>query len=50
MLGTAALVSAAARWLSFQSVFLCATVILLLFIPFLIKAASPKKMATATNS
>jgi MFS transporter, DHA1 family, solute carrier family 18 (vesicular amine transporter), member 1/2 len=41
MLGTAALVSAAARWLSFQSVLLCATVTLLLFLPFLIQAASP---------
>ncbi len=50
MLGTAALVSAAARWLSFQSVLLCATVILLLFIPLLIKAASPKNVATAMNS
>jgi MFS family permease len=50
MLGTAALVSAAARWLSFQSVLLCATVVLLLFIPLLIKAASPKNVETAINS
>jgi hypothetical protein len=50
MLGTAALVSAAARLLSFQIVLLCATVILLLFIPLLIKAASPKKVGTAMNS
>jgi DHA1 family solute carrier family 18 vesicular amine transporter 1/2 len=50
MLGTAALVSAATRWLSFQIVLLCATVILLLFIPLLIKAASPKKVGTAMNS
>jgi MFS transporter, DHA1 family, solute carrier family 18 (vesicular amine transporter), member 1/2 len=50
MLGTAALVSASAQWLSFQSVLLCATVVLLLFIPFLIKAASPKNVETAMNS
>ena len=50
MLGTAALVSAATRWLSFQIVLFCATVILLLFIPLLIKAASPKKVGTAMNS
>jgi competence protein ComGC len=50
MLGTAALVSAATRWLSFQIVLFCATVILLLFIPLLIKAASPKNAGTAMNS
>jgi DHA1 family solute carrier family 18 vesicular amine transporter 1/2 len=49
MLGTATLVSAAARLLSFQGVLLCATTILLLFVPFLIKAASPKTVATAAS-
>jgi MFS transporter, DHA1 family, solute carrier family 18 (vesicular amine transporter), member 1/2 len=50
MLGTAALVSAATRWLSFQSVLLCAAVILLLFVPLLIKAASSKNVPTAMAS
>jgi MFS transporter, DHA1 family, solute carrier family 18 (vesicular amine transporter), member 1/2 len=49
MLGTATLVSAAARWLSFQYVLLCAAAILLLFVPFLIKAASPKSVATVAS-
>jgi MFS transporter, DHA1 family, solute carrier family 18 (vesicular amine transporter), member 1/2 len=50
MLGTAALVTAAARWLTFQSVLLCAAVILLLFVPLLIRAASSKNVATAMPS
>jgi MFS family permease len=49
MLGTATLVSAATRWLSFQGVLLCATTILLLFVPFLIKAAPPKSVAAAAS-
>jgi DHA1 family solute carrier family 18 vesicular amine transporter 1/2 len=49
MLGTATLVSAAARLLSFQGVLLCAAAILLLFVPFLIKAASPESVATAAS-
>jgi MFS transporter, DHA1 family, solute carrier family 18 (vesicular amine transporter), member 1/2 len=49
MLGTAALVSAAARLISFQGVLLCAATILLLFVPFLIKAASPKTVAAAAS-
>jgi DHA1 family solute carrier family 18 vesicular amine transporter 1/2 len=49
MLGTATLVSAAARLLSFWGVLLCATTILLLFVPFLIKAASPKSVATVPS-
>jgi hypothetical protein len=49
MLGTATLVSAAVRWLSFQGVTLCAAAILLLFVPFLIKAASPKIVATEAS-
>ena len=50
MLGTATLISAAARLLSFRGVLLCATTILLLFVPFLIKAASPKSMASVASS
>jgi DHA1 family solute carrier family 18 vesicular amine transporter 1/2 len=49
MLGTATLVSAAVRWLSFLGVLLCAAVILLLFVPFLLKAAAPKVAATAAS-
>jgi MFS transporter, DHA1 family, solute carrier family 18 (vesicular amine transporter), member 1/2 len=47
MLGTATLVSAAARLLSFRGVLLCATATLLLFVPFLIKAPLPKSVAPA---
>jgi len=49
MLGTAALVSAAARLLSFRGVLLSASTILLLFVPLLIRAASPKSVATVAS-
>jgi MFS transporter, DHA1 family, solute carrier family 18 (vesicular amine transporter), member 1/2 len=49
MLGTATLASSAARMLGFWGVLLCATAILLLFVPFLIKTASSKGMVTAPS-
>jgi MFS transporter, DHA1 family, solute carrier family 18 (vesicular amine transporter), member 1/2 len=42
MLATAGVASMAARWLSFLSVLLCASAILLLFIPLLVRTASPQ--------
>ncbi|MGC2212084.1 MAG: MFS transporter [Silvibacterium sp.] len=47
MLATATLASAAARLLNFWGVLLCASAILLLFIPFLIKAGPPRRMVAA---
>ena len=49
MLSTAALASAAERLLSFWGVLLCASAILLLSIPFLLKADRSRGMATAAS-
>lgn len=49
MLGTAALASTAARWLSFWGVLLCASAILLLSIPLLAKAGPPKQPIPAPS-
>ncbi len=49
MLTTAALASAAARWLNFGGVLLCTSAILLLSVPFFIKAPRPRSMVTATS-
>jgi MFS family permease len=50
MLSTAALASAAARLLNFWGVLLCASAILLLSIPFLLKAAPSRGVATAASA
>jgi hypothetical protein len=47
MLGTAALASTAARWLSFWGVLLCASAILLLAIPLLAKAGPAQQAVPA---
>jgi MFS transporter, DHA1 family, solute carrier family 18 (vesicular amine transporter), member 1/2 len=49
MLSTAALASAAARLLNFWGVLLCASAILLLSIPFLLKAGPPRRVFTAAS-
>jgi DHA1 family solute carrier family 18 vesicular amine transporter 1/2 len=49
MLGTAALASTAAHWLSFWGVLLSASAILLLSIPFLTKSAGPKSVLAAVS-
>jgi hypothetical protein len=49
MLSTAALASAAARLLSFWGVLLCASVILLLSIPFLLKGGPSRGVASAAS-
>ena len=49
MLATATLASAAARLLNFWGVLLCASAILLLFIPFLNKAGSPQRVVEAAS-
>jgi MFS transporter, DHA1 family, solute carrier family 18 (vesicular amine transporter), member 1/2 len=49
MLSTAALASAAARLLSFWGVLLCASAVLLLSIPFLLKAGPSRAAATAAS-
>jgi hypothetical protein len=50
MLSTAALASAAARLLNFWGVLLCASAILLLSIPFLLKAAPSRGVASAASA
>jgi hypothetical protein len=47
MLGTAALASTAARLLNFPGALLCASAVLLLSVPLLIKAGPPKKPVSA---
>jgi hypothetical protein len=49
MLTTAALASAAARLLNFWGVLLCASAILLLSVPFLIKAGPSRSVVTAAS-
>jgi MFS transporter, DHA1 family, solute carrier family 18 (vesicular amine transporter), member 1/2 len=49
MLGTAALASAAARLLNFWGVLLCASAILLLSVPFLVKAGPPRGAVAAAS-
>jgi MFS transporter, DHA1 family, solute carrier family 18 (vesicular amine transporter), member 1/2 len=49
MLATATLASAAARLLNFWGVLLCVSAILLLSLPFLIKAGPPRRAATALS-
>jgi MFS transporter, DHA1 family, solute carrier family 18 (vesicular amine transporter), member 1/2 len=49
MLTTAALASAAARLLNFWGVLLCASAILLLSVPFLIKASPSRSVVTAAS-
>jgi hypothetical protein len=50
MLGTAALASSAAHWLSFGGVLLCASVVLLLSVPLLTKAPpSPPQAIPAAS-
>jgi DHA1 family solute carrier family 18 vesicular amine transporter 1/2 len=49
MLTTAALASAAARLLNFWGVLLCASAILLLSIPFLIKTGASRRVVTAAS-
>lgn len=49
MLSTAALASAAARLLNFWGVLLCTSAILLLFIPFLLKAGPSRGVVTAAS-
>jgi MFS transporter, DHA1 family, solute carrier family 18 (vesicular amine transporter), member 1/2 len=49
MLGTAALASTAARWLSFWGVLLCASAILLLAIPLLAKAGPAQQAMPAAS-
>ena len=49
MLGTAALASAAARLLNFWGVLLCASAILLLSVPFLVKTGPPREAVAAAS-
>lgn len=49
MLGTAALATTAARWLSFWGVLLCASAILLLAIPLLANAGPPQQAIPAAS-
>jgi DHA1 family solute carrier family 18 vesicular amine transporter 1/2 len=49
MLATAALASAAARLLNFWGVLVCASAILLLSVPFLIKGSAPRRVVSAAS-
>jgi hypothetical protein len=49
MLATATLASTAARVLNFWGVLLCASAILLLFVPFFVKAIPPQRVAAAAS-